>query len=95
MFDAAWAAVRTHGASIGAREALAQASEATHAREALEVYAEQVEALAEGGGNPAYAEAAALIARMAGLRGAAEQQTYVIGVKARFGRKRNFMALLG
>jgi hypothetical protein len=95
MFDAAWAAVRTHGASIGAREALAQASEATHAREALEVYAERVEALAGGGGNPAYAEAAALIARMAGLRGAAEQQAYLAGVKARFGRKRNFIALLG
>ena len=47
------------------------------------------------GRNPAYAEAAALIARMAGLRGAAEQQAYLAGVKARFGRKRNFMALLG
>jgi hypothetical protein len=32
---------------------------------------------------------------MAGLRGAAEQQAYLAGVKARFGRKRNFMALLG
>jgi hypothetical protein len=95
MFDAAWAAVSTHGASIGAREALARASEATHAREALDVYAERVEALAGGGGNPAYAEAAALIAHMAGLRGAAEQQAYLAGVKARFGRKRNFMALLG
>lgn len=95
MFDAAWAAVTTHGASIGAREALAQASEATHAREALVVYAEQVEALAGGGGNPAYAEAAALIVRMAGLRSVAEQQAYLAGVKARFGRKRNFIALLG
>jgi uncharacterized Zn finger protein len=95
MFDAAWAAVKTYGASIGAREALARASEATHAHEALEVYAERVEALAGGGGNPAYAEATTLIARMAGLRGAAEQQAYLAGVKARFGRKRNFMALLG
>ena len=95
MLDAAWAAVITHGASIGARETLARASEATHAREALDVYAEQVEAFAEGGGNPAYAEAAALIARMAGLRGAAEQQAYLAGVKVRHGRKRNFMALLG
>jgi uncharacterized Zn finger protein len=95
MFDAAWAAVATHGASIGAREALARASEATHAREALDVYAERVEALASGGGNSAYDEAAALIARMARLRGAAEQQAYLAGVKARFRRKRNFMALLG
>ncbi len=69
MFDAAWAAVRTHGALIDTRQALAGASEATHAREALEVYAERVEALAKAGGNPAYAAAAALIARMATLRG--------------------------
>ena len=96
MFDAAWAAVKTHTASIGVRQALAQASEATHAGEALDVYAECVEALANGGGgNPAYAEAATLIARMAGLRDAAEQQAYLAGVKARHGRKRNFIALLG
>lgn len=94
MHDAAWGVVRKHGASIGTREALARASEATHANDALHVYAERVDALANGGGNPAYAEAAALIARMAGLRGAAEQAIYVADIKARFGRKRNFMALL-
>ena len=49
-------------ASIGVKEALARASEATHPREALEVYAERVEQLASSGGNPAYAEAAKLIA---------------------------------
>jgi uncharacterized Zn finger protein len=94
MYDAAWAAVRAYGASIGTREALARASEATHAREALDAYAERVDALANGGGNPAYAEAAALIAHMAGLRGAAEQAVYVAAIKIRFGRKRNFIALL-
>lgn len=95
MYDAAWAAVRTHGASIGMREVLARASETTHTREALAVYVERVDALAGGGGNPAYAQAAALIVHMAGLQGASEQAAYVAGVKARFGRKRNFMALLG
>jgi uncharacterized Zn finger protein len=95
MFDAAWAAMQAHGASIGTKEALARASEATHAREALEVYAERVDALAKGGGNPAYAEAAALIARMATLRGTAEQAAYLVEIKTRFGRRRNFMALLG
>ncbi len=72
-FDAAWAAVQTYGASIGTREALARVSEATHKREALNVYAERVDALATGGGNPAYGEAAALIVHMAGLRSTVEQ----------------------
>ncbi len=95
MFDAAWAAVRKHGASMGVKEALARASEATHPREALAAYAERVDQLADAGGNPAYAEAAKLIARMAALRSAAEQKAYVTALKARFGRKRNFMKLLG
>ena len=64
-FGAAWAAVRTHGASIGVKEALARASEGTHPREALEVHAERVEQLANSGGNPAYAEATKLIGHMA------------------------------
>jgi len=94
-FEQAWATVRGHGASMGVKEALARASEAAHAREAIEVYAERVDQLVDGGGNPAYAEAAALISRMAGLRSAAEQAAYVAALKARFGRKRNFMKLLG
>ena len=39
--------------------------------------------------------AARLVARMATLRNKAEQAAYVVEVKARFGRKRNFMKLLG
>ena len=95
MFDAAWTAMRKHGASPGMKEVLARASETTHSREALEVYAERVEQLADTGGNSTYAEAAALIARMAALRSAAEQAAYVASLKGRFGRKRNFMKLLG
>ncbi|HKM62644.1 MAG TPA: SWIM zinc finger family protein [Acidisphaera sp.] len=53
MLDAAWAAVGRHGASMGAKEALARTSETTHPREALGVYEERVDQLANGGGNRA------------------------------------------
>lgn len=95
MFEAAWGVVRDHGASRGVKEALAKASEATHAKEAFAVYAERVEELVRAGGNPAYEEAAALIARMGFLRDASEQAAYVADLKERHGRKRNFMKLLG
>jgi uncharacterized Zn finger protein len=93
-FEQAWAAIRSHGASLGVRESLARASEAAHPREAIEVYTERVDHLVGSGGNPAYAEAAALIARMAKLRSPAEQAEYVLALKSRFSRKRNFMTLL-
>jgi len=95
LFEPAWTAVRRHGASMGVKEALARASEASHPAESLAAYAERVDQLADAGGNPAYAEAAELVARMAGLRSAAEQTAYVAALKARHGRKRNFMKLLG
>ena len=66
-----------------------------HPREAVEVYAEQVERLAVAGSASAYAEAAKLVARMAKLRSRTEQVTYVLELKVRHGRKRNFMKLLG
>ncbi|CAN7670884.1 SWIM zinc finger family protein [Mesorhizobium sp. LjRoot246] len=93
-FDLAWANTREHGASDGLKERLARASEATHPREALTIYAERVNRLAEFGGNDAYAEAAVLIGHMAGLRVASEHVAYLADVKARFGRRRNFMKLL-
>jgi uncharacterized Zn finger protein len=95
MFDAAWAAARKPGASTDWKDELAEASEATHPHEALEVYAERVIGLVNSGGNSAYAEAAELIAHMATLRGKKEQADYVLTLKARFDRKRNFMKLLG
>ncbi|HEY5795845.1 MAG TPA: SWIM zinc finger family protein [Bosea sp. (in: a-proteobacteria)] len=93
--DAAWDSVRAHGASQAVREALARASESTHPNQALAVYAERVEELARAGGGPAYEDAAALIGRMRPLRDAAEQAAYLSDIKARHGRKRNFMKLLG
>ena len=95
MLDAAWKTVRAHKVSLDVKEALARASEATHADAALAVYAERVEQLARVGGDPAYAEAVALVARMAGLRDTAAQAAYVAELKRRFGRKRNLMRLLG
>lgn len=94
MFAAAWATVRKHGASAAVKDGLARASEATRPREALRVYAERVDQLASTGGNPAYTEAANLVARMAGLQDPVERSNYVEALKARFGRKRNFMKLL-
>ena len=73
----------------------AQASEATHPHEAVDAYAARVERLAKSGGNPAYAEAAKLIARLGTLQSAAEQTVYVADIKVRFGRKRNLIKLLG
>jgi uncharacterized Zn finger protein len=93
MFDAAWAAVRKHGAPVALKEQLASDSEATHPDEALEVYAERVEHLAGSGSG--YEEAAKLVGRMAALRSEAEQVAYVLSLKVRFGRRRNFMKLLG
>ena len=92
MFDAAWAAVRKYGASVALKEKLAGESEATHPGEALEVYAERVEQLVSSGSG--YEEAAKLVARMATLRGKGEQVAYVLSLKVRFGRRRNFMKLL-
>jgi hypothetical protein len=94
QFDAAWAAVRRHGATRGEREALARASETTHPREALETYARKIEELAMAGGNPAYVEAVKLVEHMAQLRGATEHAAYLADLKERHGRKRNFMKLL-
>jgi hypothetical protein len=76
------------------KDELAGKSEATHPAEALEVYAARVDHLASAGGDPAYAEAAKLVARMTKLRPGGEQVAYVLSLKVRFGRRRNFMKLL-
>ena len=95
MFEDAWATVRDHGASRGVKEALALVSERTHPQKALAVYAERVEELVSAGDKHAYRQAASLIERMRTLHGSAEHSAYVIAVRQRHGRKRNFMKLLG
>ena len=94
-FDMAWMMTRKHRVSLAVKERLARESEADHPREALEVYARRVDELANAGGNRAYEEAAGLIARMGALRAGAEQAAYVATLKERFGRRRNFVKLLG
>jgi len=91
-FDEAWAALRKFGGSIEVKESLARKTEKTHSGEALGIYEERVDQLATTG---SYAEAAKLIARMAKLRGASDQATYLAALKQRHGRKRTFMKLLG
>jgi hypothetical protein len=94
QFETAWAMTRKYRVSQTVKEGLARASEADFPREALGVYAQRVDALANGGGNRAYEEAAGFVARMGCLRAPAEQTAYVAALKARFGRRRNFMKLL-
>jgi hypothetical protein len=94
-FGDAWAIVRKHGVSSGARETLAKASEASHPREAIETYAERIDQLADSGGSVAYEEVVKLLLRMAALRSAEEQAAHVAALKLRFGRKRNLLKLLG
>jgi SWIM zinc finger len=93
-YDAAWDAALGKGASPAVRESLARETEATHTAEALACYRERVETLVEAGGDQGYAEAAALVARMGGLRDAATQAAYVADLKQRFKRRRNFMKLV-
>jgi uncharacterized Zn finger protein len=93
MYDAAWAAVCRYQASKPTKDALARASERSHPREAIETYAACVEGLVNSGSG--YVEAAKLISRMASLRSAEEHASYLAALKARHGRKRNLMKLLG
>jgi uncharacterized Zn finger protein len=93
-FAMAWAMTRNHRVSRAVKESLARESEADHPREALDVYAERVDELANEGGNRAYEEAAGFVVRMGRLRAPAEQTAYVATLKERFGRRRNFVKLL-
>lgn len=91
MFDAAWSALERHGGGGQLQQALADASKASHPDKALAVYAKLVEEHAKFG---RYEEAVQLVERMAGLRNATEQATYLAALKERHRRKRNFMKLL-
>jgi hypothetical protein len=94
MFDAAWTAVRKHGASIELTQELAGECEASHPREVLDVYTQRVDQLVNAGGGSNYEQAAKLVTRMAKLRARGEQVAYVLGLKQRFGRRRQFTQLL-
>lgn len=91
-FDAAWSTVHKFGASVYTKQALVEATDVQYPREALEFYTAQVEQLASAG---VYDEVAELIAKMARLRSATEQASFVVDFKARHGRKRSLMTRLG
>lgn len=95
MLDRAWEMVRKRDASPELKERLATRSEATHAGEALAIYAERINQLAALGGDPSYDKAAQLIARMAKLQDAATQGALIAELRLRYARKRNFIKRLG
>ncbi|MDO8396753.1 MAG: SWIM zinc finger family protein [Bradyrhizobium sp.] len=95
MFDAAWAAVRKYGASAGLTDELAGQCEGSHPAEVLDVYTMRVDHLVNTGGNSNYEQAAKLVARMANLRATGEHVAYVLALKKRFERRRNFIKMLG
>ena len=90
-FDRAWQLATERG--LDARE-LARASEASHPREALAVYAAEVRRLVQLGDNANYRSAVELIALMATLRPAEEQAAHVAALREEFHRRRNFITLL-
>lgn len=90
----AWTVARQHGASKGLEDALAEASEGSHPREALAVYAARIDELVSAGGSRNYQQASQLIDRMSRLREASEQAAHIAALRARFKAKRNFIKLL-
>ena len=74
---------------------LARASDRAHPQEAAEVFRRAVDQLVEGGAAQGYEEAAKLVKRMAALQSPARQAAWVVQLKTRFARRRNFMKLLG
>ncbi|WP_372425511.1 SWIM zinc finger family protein [Salinarimonas chemoclinalis] len=94
LVDRAWAAFDRARCSRWTTDALACALEGVRPDRALALHAERVEALADQGGNNAYDEVAALVARMATLRAPAEQAAYLADLKRRWKAKRNLMTRL-
>jgi len=90
--DQAWDTFRKFGASPSTHEELVQATEKSYPAEAIAFYTPSIEHLVDHG---QYEQAVELIARLAKLRPAGEQNAYVLSLKVRHGRKRNFMKLLG
>lgn len=93
-FNEAWESLSRFGGSSHLEQQLARATEQTHPARVIPIYEANVERLATRGGEAAYAEAAELIARLAQLRDKKAQVNYVLALKKRHFRKRNFMKVL-
>jgi uncharacterized Zn finger protein len=96
--DEAWAFAAAAKCTVVCLEELAQASEKSHPRQALEVHQRRVTRLVQTGGNQNYAEAQRLIKRMriiAGQGGEADgQATFESDLLAKHHAKRNFIKLM-
>lgn len=96
--DEAWALAAAAKCTVYCLEELAQASEKSHPRQALQVHQRRVTRLVQTGGNHNYAEAQRLIQRMRTIaeRGgeADGQATFESGLLAKHHAKRNFIKLM-
>jgi uncharacterized Zn finger protein len=96
--DEAWAFAASAKCTVYCVEELAQASEKSHPRQALEVHQRRVTRLVQTGGNQNYAEAQRLIKRMriiAEQGGEANgQATFESDLLAKHHAKRNFIKLM-
>jgi uncharacterized Zn finger protein len=96
--DEAWAFAAAAKCTVYCLEELAQASEKSHPRQALQVHQRRVTKLVEAGGNLNYAEAQQLIKRMriiAERGGEADNQaTFENTLLAKHHAKRNFVKLM-
>jgi hypothetical protein len=92
--DAAWAAADAHQVSEASLLELAEASEATHAGRAAMVYRERIDSLLLYSDNQRYQEAAQLVVRLGKLQEPAVHSSFLDDLRARHGRRRNFMKLL-
>jgi uncharacterized Zn finger protein len=96
--DEAWALANSAKCTVYCLEELAQASEKSHPRQALEVHQRRVTRLVQTGGNHNYAEAQRLIKRMrivAEQGGEADgQAAFESDLLAKHHAKRNFVKLM-
>jgi uncharacterized Zn finger protein len=97
-FDEAWAFTASAKCTVYCLEELAQASEKSHPRQALQVHQRRVTRLVQTGGNQSYEEAQRLIKRMriiAEQGGQADgQATFESDLLAKHHAKRNFIKLM-
>jgi uncharacterized Zn finger protein len=98
LFADAWQVVRNHGGSGTQVLALAKASKQSHPDEALSVYGQEVERLAQLGGQGNYEAAKQLIGQMKSIRENrgqhADHDIFLAGFLSRHKAKRNLMKIL-
>lgn len=98
LFAEAWQVVRSHGCSGTQLLALAEATERSHPDEALSAYGQEVERLANLGGQGNYETAKKLIEQMKSIRERrgqhADHDIFLVGFLSRHKAKRNLMKIL-